>query len=91
MNSNDVNESTSTKKKKQNKTITNKLFLFEFRKRLVVFYASHSPTTLVISSCCFAEDGWESSLCHTTVGDHLFPDQSGKGLGTGLWKTRRKL
>ena len=90
MSSNDVNESTSTKKKNKKKTITNKLFLLEFRK-LDVFYASYSPTTLVISSCCFTEDGWESSLCHTTVGDHLFPDQSGKGLGTRLWKTRRKL
>ena len=32
-----------------------------------------------------------SHLCHTTVGDHLFPDQSGKSFGTGLWRTRRKL
>ena len=83
--------SNDEKKQNKKKTITNKLFLLEFRKRLDVFYASYSPTTLVISSCRFAEDGWESSLCHTTVGDHLFPDQSGKGLGTGLWKTRRKL
>ena len=30
-------------------------------------------------------------LCHTTVVDHLFPDQSGKSFGTGLWRTRRKL
>ena len=32
-----------------------------------------------------------SLLCHTTVGDHLFPDQSGKSFGIGLWRTQKTM